>query len=169
MAKYAVSIAKEIGLKTEDVDRIFWGSIVHDIGKLSIPEYILLKPSRLSKEEFEIIKRHPVAGEKMIRGYPWLDNIRQIVRNHHERWDGLGYPDGLKGEEIPLEVRIVSVADTFDAMTSDRAYRKGLPLNKALAEIQDQARKQFDPYVVEYATKVLPEIYKDIYIVQASS
>ncbi len=169
VAKYAVSIAKKMGLSTEDVDRIFWGSIVHDIGKLSIPEYILLKPTRLSEAEFEVIKRHPVAGENMIKGYPWLDDIRPIVRNHHERWDGKGYPDGLKGNEIPLEVRIVSVADSFDAMTSDRAYRKGMPLPKALKEIERQAGSQFDPEVVKEALEVLPKVYRDIYIVQSSS
>ena len=169
VARYAVSIAKEMNLDTEDVDRVFWGSIVHDIGKLSIPEYILLKPTKLSKEEYEVIKRHPVAGEEMIKGYPWLDNIRPIVRNHHERWDGLGYPDGLKGEEIPFEVRIVSVADTFDAMTSDRAYRKGLPLSDAIKEIQEQTGKQFDPEIAKVAVKILPEVYNSIYIIRASS
>ncbi len=169
VAKYAVTLAKEIGFSEKDIDRIFWGSMVHDIGKLAVPEHILLKPSRLSPSEFEIIRRHPVVGEEMIKEYPWLEGIRSIVRNHHERWDGKGYPDKLKGDQIPPEVRVVSMADAFDAMTSDRAYRKGISLPEALREIKKQEGKQFDPDVVKEALNVLPEVYKEIYIFQISS
>ncbi len=160
VARYAISIAKEIGLSTEEVDRIFWGSIVHDIGKLSVPEYILLKPSKLSEAEYEIVKRHTIVGYAMLEGYYWLDDIRHIARWHHERWDGRGYPDGLKGEEIPLEVRIVSIADSFDAMTSNRTYRKALTLESALSEIENQSEKQFDPELVKIAPPVLESAFK---------
>ncbi len=169
VALYAVAIAKKMGMDMGTIDRIYWGSIVHDIGKLAIPEQILLKPTKLSREEFEVIKRHPVVGEEMIKEFPWLEDIRKIVRNHHERCDGKGYPDGLKCEEIPLEVRIVSIADSFDAMTSDRAYRKGMPLNVALKEVENQAGKQFDPQIVPVAIEVLPSEYERIYRPQTSS
>ena len=162
VALYAVAIAKRMELDVETVDRIYWGSIVHDIGKLAVPEFILLKPSGLTEAEYEIVKRHPVAGENMIKDYPWLSGIRKIVRNHHERCDGMGYPDGLTCDRIPLEVKIVSVADSFDAMTSDRAYRKGLPLETALNEIEFQSGKQFDPEIVEVAVEVLREEYEKL-------
>ncbi len=160
VAKYAVSIAKKIGLSTEEVDKIFWGSIVHDIGKLSVPEHILLKPSKLSDAEYEVVKRHTIVGYAMLEGYYWLDDIRHIARWHHERWDGRGYPDGLKGEEIPLEVRIVSIADSFDAMTSNRAYRRALSLEEALDEIEKQAEKQFDPELAKVAPFVLEKVFR---------
>ena len=159
VALYSVHIAKELGLDIKDVDKIYWGSIVHDIGKLSIPEYILMKPSKLSPVEYELVKNHPVAGEAMIKDFPWLDRIRPIVRNHHERWDGKGYPDGLKGEQIPFEVRIVTIADAFDAMTSDRVYRKSYSLEHALSEIIRLSGKQFDPEIAKVAVDVLNRVF----------
>ena len=161
VAKYAVAIAKKLGLSREEVDRVFWGSVVHDIGKLSVPEYILLKPAKLSDGEYEMVKRHTMVGYAMLEGYNWLGDIRHIVRWHHERWDGNGYPDGLKGEEIPLEVRVVSIADSFDAMTSDRTYRKALPVDTALSEIENQSGKQFDPEIAKVAPFVLEEMFKE--------
>ncbi len=162
VAKYAVAIAKAMGLDMKDADRIYWGSIVHDIGKVSIPEYILLKPFRLSPEEYEIVRRHPIIGEEMIRDYPWLEGIRKIVRNHHERWDGKGYPDGLKARSIPVEVRIVTLADAFDAMTSDRAYKKALKMEDALEEVKKQAGKQFDPEIAKIGLEILEHKYVDV-------
>ncbi|MCD6449500.1 MAG: HD-GYP domain-containing protein [Thermotogaceae bacterium] len=159
VALYSVNIAKELGLDMGDIDRIYWGSIVHDIGKLSIPEYVLMKPSKLSSVEYELVKNHPVAGENMIKDFPWLERIRPIVRNHHERWDGKGYPDGLKGEQIPLEVRIVTIADAFDAMTSDRVYRKAYSLEHALSEIIRLSGKQFDPEITKVAVDVLNRVF----------
>ena len=162
VAKYAVAIAKDIGLNSEEIDRIFWGSVIHDIGKLSVPEHILLKPTKLSDEEYEIVKKHTIVGYSMLEDYPWVKCIRHIVRSHHERWDGKGYPDGLKGKEIPLEVRVVSIADVFDAMTSERIYRKALPVEEVLSEIERQAEKQFDPELAKIAPFILEKMYNTV-------
>ena len=158
VAKYSVELAKNLKLSPEDVDRIYWGSIVHDIGKMGIPEEILLKPSKLTKEEYELIKKHPVLGEEALSDFQWLSDLKPIVRHHHERWDGTGYPDGLKGEEIPFEARIVSVADAFDSMTSKRAYRNALLLEEALKEIEENSGKQFDPYIAGKALEIFKKI-----------
>ncbi len=159
VARYAVSIAKKLGLDMKEVDKIYWGSIIHDIGKLAVPEQILLKPTKLSPEEYEVVKRHTIVGYSMLEGYPWLENIRHILRSHHERCDGNGYPDGLRCDEIPLDVKVVSVADAFDAMTSHRAYRKALSLEQALHEIEKEAGKQFDPEVARTSLSVLEELF----------
>ncbi|MDP7422146.1 MAG: HD domain-containing phosphohydrolase, partial [bacterium] len=116
---------------------------------------ILCKPARLTKEEFEIIKQHPIIGTRIIEPIKPLQKILPGMRHHHERYDGRGYPDGLKGREIPLFGRIISVADTYDAMTSDRSYRKGLSSDIALEEIQTCAGTQFDPMVVEAFFRVV--------------
>ncbi len=154
VAKLSVEIAKSMNLDIRDVDRIYWGAVVHDIGKMGIPEEVLMKPRKLTPNEYELIKRHPVLGEQTISGFSWLEDLRPIVRSHHERWDGRGYPDGLRGEEIPFEARIVTVADAFDAMTSMRAYRDALSLEEALKEIYRNAGTQFDPYVARKAIEV---------------
>ncbi len=155
VARFAVDIAKSMNLDIRDVDRIYWGSIVHDIGKMGVPEDILMKPTKLTPLEYELVKRHPILGEQTIAEFPWLNDLKTIVRSHHERWDGKGYPDGLKGEEIPFEARIVAVADAFDAMTSRRAYRKALTFEEALKEIYENAGTQFDPYVARKAIECL--------------
>ncbi len=159
VAIYAAEIAKAAGCERKTVDRIYWGALIHDIGKLAVPEYILLKPGPLFPHEYEIVKKHPVVGVQMIKDYPWLEELIPIVRNHHEKWNGEGYPDGLKAEEIPIFVRIVTIADAFDAMTSERAYRKAMELEEALEEIRRQREKQFDPSLVEIAIPVLEKYF----------
>jgi HD-GYP domain-containing protein (c-di-GMP phosphodiesterase class II) len=122
---------------------------LHDIGKIGIRDDILLKPGRLSAEEFEKIKEHPVIGANMLSQLGLWDQERQIIRCHHERFDGKGYPDGLRGEEIPFLARILSLADAYDAMASDRAYRRRMDENLILDIIQKEADAQFDPRIVE--------------------
>jgi putative two-component system response regulator len=145
----SIALAKATGQSLEMLEIIEGGSLLHDIGKISIPEDILNKDTRLTSDEYEIIKTHPAAGEKIISHLPQFKRFLPIVRSHHERIDGKGYPDGLKSDEIPLEVRIVSLADAFDAMTSSRAYRTPLPTEMAVEELKFFSGSQFDSDLVE--------------------
>lgn len=144
----AIALGRVLNLPGETLDILEGGSLLHDIGKISIPEDILNKDTSLSEEEYAIIKTHPEAGQRIVTHLPYLKRYIPIVRNHHERIDGLGYPDGLKGEDIPLEVRIVSLADAYDAMTSSRAYRAALPTEIAIEELKFFSGTQFDTDLV---------------------
>jgi putative nucleotidyltransferase with HDIG domain len=149
VADYACTLARMAGL---DHETLFWfraGALLHDVGKLIVPSSILNKPGPLSAEERALMERHPAAGEKMLAGieFPW--DVKPMIRHHHERWDGTGYPDRLAGEQIPLGARIIFVADAFDAMTSERVYRKPLSERDAVAELERCAGTQFDPAVVD--------------------
>ncbi len=126
-----------------------YGFLLHDVGKVGIPESILCKPGPLTDEEYEVMKTHPLIGVQIVAPIAFLGTATDVIRCHHERWDGKGYPDGLAEEEIPLPARIFSVCDTFDAMTSDRPYRRALPFDYAVEEIDRCAGTQFDPYVVQ--------------------
>ena len=143
---HAVSLGKEVGLSGEEQRLLRKGAILHDVGKIGIRESILLKRGPLSKEEFEEIKIHPILGERICLPLG-VKSISEVVRYHHERYDGKGYPDGLAGEQIPLLARIMALADSYDAITSERPYRKRLPPEEALNELRRQAGKQFDPHL----------------------
>ena len=145
VTEYALSIADEIGLSPETLRVLRVGALLHDVGKIGVDEEILKKPGQLSPQEFEAMKRHPQLGALICEGVPGLKNIVEIVRSHHERWDGGGYPDGLSGEEIPVLARLLSVADAFSAMTTSRPYRTGLSREQALSEIEAGSGTQFDP------------------------
>ena len=155
VAAMSARLAKLMGFERERIDKVYWAGIVHDIGKMGVPESILLKRNRLTEEEFEVVKMHPILSEDALLNFPWLGDLKTIVRHHHERWDGKGYPDGLKGEEIPLESRIITVVDAFDAMTSDRSYRKALSFQEAEVELVNNASRQFDPHVVRMFLRLL--------------
>jgi HD-GYP domain-containing protein (c-di-GMP phosphodiesterase class II) len=131
------------------VDRVFRAGTLHDVGKIGVPDSILKKPGRLEPEEARIMETHPVLGEAIVAKVPQLKDLLPGVRHHHERWDGAGYPDGLAGEAIPLIARLIALADTYDAMTSDRPYRKGLPVEVALTEISRSSGIQFEPALAE--------------------
>jgi putative two-component system response regulator len=146
---YAQAIAEELAWDDKHRDALEFGAILHDIGQVRIPETILLKAGPLSEEEWEEMRKHPEEGARMIEGIPYLAPAIPIVLHHHERWDGTGYPHRLKEDLIPIEARVLAVADTFDAMTSDRTYRKALHPNIAYEEIIKQSNYQFDPQVVE--------------------
>lgn len=148
VAEYAADLATEIGLHAEEVELIRITGTLHDVGKIGVPDAILQKSGRLSDEERQIMETHPVLGEVIVRKAPALADTLPGVRGHHERWDGKGYPDGLSEESIPLMARVLALADTFDAMTSDRPYRKGMDVEVALAEIELNAGTQFDPALV---------------------
>ena len=145
VSTYSILLAQELNMPLTDVELIRIGTPLHDIGKISVPDAILRKPDRLTPEEFEIMKTHTVKGAEIVSTVPDLRPIIPIVRSHHERWDGRGYPDGLGGEAISPLARVVALADAFDAMTSDRPYRKGMPPAIAFAEIEKQIGRQFDP------------------------
>jgi putative two-component system response regulator len=145
----AMAMGKAMELSQDEIHIIEGGSLLHDIGKIGISESILNKTSSLTKEEYEIIKTHPVAGERIIFHIELFQPYRPIIRSHHECFDGSGYPDGLKGESIPLDVRIVTLADAFDSMTSNRAYRSALPTEIAIEEIKLCSGTQFDPELVD--------------------
>ncbi len=145
VTEYGLWIAEEIGLSQETQRVIRVGGLLHDVGKIGVPEEILRKPGRLSPEEYEILKRHPQLGSLIVSAMPDIEPVTDIVRSHHERWDGMGYPDGLKGDEIPMLGRLMAVADAFSAMTTQRPYRKGLTWEEALKEIEINVGTQFDP------------------------
>jgi ribonuclease P protein subunit RPR2 len=135
-----------------------YGFLLHDVGKVGIPESILCKPGPLTDEEYEVMKTHPLIGVQIVAPIAFLGNAVEVIRCHHERWDGRGYPDGLAGEGIPLAARIFSVCDTFDAMTSDRPYRRALPFDSAVEEIDRCGGTQFDPEVVRLFVEMCAEL-----------
>jgi putative nucleotidyltransferase with HDIG domain len=151
---YAGEIARTLGLPTAQVGLIRRAGILHDLGKLVVMDSILQKPARLTPEELVLMQGHPVNAAKILKPLRFLAEEAEAIKRHHERFDGKGYPDGLKGDQIPLSARIVTVADSFDAMTSNRPYRSAMPLEKALQEILKQAGDQFDPVVTEAFVKV---------------
>ena len=150
VAEYAKGIAETMGLDPGFVELVYVTGTLHDVGKIGVPDSVLKKPGKLTDEEFEEIKKHPALGEKIVSQLPMLKDALPGVRHHHERWDGKGYPDALAGEEIPLLARILAVADTYDAMTSDRPYRKGMPQEVAVKILQESAGTQFDAELVPH-------------------
>jgi HD-GYP domain-containing protein (c-di-GMP phosphodiesterase class II) len=157
VTQYAMVIARKLGLEEWEMRSIKYASALHDIGKLGISPHILNKPGMLTEEEFIHVKTHPQMGDSIIEPVSFLREPRVIMLHHHERYDGKGYPDGLKGEEIPLGARILAVADSFEAMLSDRPYRKALSLAEALKEIKVNSGTQFDPEIVKAFIETLEE------------
>lgn len=147
VAAYGLEIARVCGISAADAERMEFGFLLHDIGKVAISDAILHKPGRLTPAERADMRRHPVIGEEIVRGFDFLDDAREVVRSHHERWDGDGYPDRLAREEIPLSARVFAVADTFDALTSDRPYRRATSFRAARRVIAEAAGSQFDPQI----------------------
>lgn len=161
VAKYALMFANEIGkFSKEEQKSFYYACLLHDIGKVNIPDQILMKPGKLTNEEFEIIKSHPVVGAEAVKNVEGIKNSIYVIRSHHERWDGKGYPDQLKGEEIPLLARVSAIADAFDAMTSSRSYRDAMPFEEAYNRIIKGQGSQFDPLLVEKFKKIYPEWIK---------
>jgi putative nucleotidyltransferase with HDIG domain len=159
---FTMAIARAMGLPREQIDVIARGAFLHDIGKMAIPDRILLKPGRLDDEERAVMREHCYHGYQMLRRIPFLAEVCEIVYSHQEHFDGSGYPRGMKGNEIPLGARIFSVADTLDAIISDRPYRPARTLAAARKEIQDWSGRQFDPEVVEVFLKMPDDIFEDL-------
>ena len=147
--RYMELIIKELGISGSDVAFLRRGALLHDIGKIGVPDHILRKPAALSESEWATMRKHPEYGARIISGIPFLEDVARIVRHHHERWDGNGYPDRLRGEEIPLGARVFAIADSFDAMTSDRPYRRAMSVEAACGEITRCRGTQFDPAIVD--------------------
>jgi putative two-component system response regulator len=141
LSKYSVALGEKLGLPQDLRVALRRGGLVHDIGKLSVPESILLKPGPLTPEERKIMEQHTVIGERICAPLRSFRNVLPIIRHHHEKWDGSGYPDGLKGEQIPLTARILQITDIYDALTTDRPYRKALPLDKALSIMREEVKR----------------------------
>ncbi len=148
VTELAVKTAEVLRCSEKQIESLKIAAVLHDIGKIAIPDKILLKEGRLTDEEYAVIKDHPVIGENILKPVTLMDFERKIIRHHHERWDGKGYPDGLSGDDIPLLSRILSVADSFDAMTTDRPYRRALKKDIAIGELRKNCNIQFDKNIV---------------------
>lgn len=155
LQEYSMKIGEMLGLSRSSIENLLYAAAFHDIGKINVPDEILNKPGKLTPEEFEYIKRHPSEGRRILEE-TFIKNVGSIIEQHHERLDGSGYPYGLKGNEIPMEARIIAVVDSFDAMTSDRPYRKAMSVDAALKELKSLVGKHYDARVV----KALEEILK---------
>jgi putative nucleotidyltransferase with HDIG domain len=156
VVRLALDVALELGLDMDEQRTVEFGALLHDVGKIAVPKEIVNKPGKLDPHEWEIIKTHTVEGQRMLeRVGGFMGSVGRIVRSHHERWDGGGYPDGLRGQDIPLEARIISCCDAFNAMTTTRPYRQALPTSVALAELAEHAGAQFDPLVVDALTAII--------------
>jgi putative nucleotidyltransferase with HDIG domain len=164
VTRYSLEIAKALGCSSEQVKTIARGACLHDIGKIGIPDAILLKPGKLTEEERAIMETHVRVGYEVVCHIAFLAGSAELVLTHHERFDGTGYPQGLLGDEIPLSARIFSVADTLDAITSDRPYRRARPYSAAREEIIRESELQFDPKVVEGFLAIPPEVWEEIRI-----
>ncbi len=162
VVEYAVEVARELGIGEPQLGWIRRGAILHDVGKIGVPDAVLRKPGPLSAEEWEQMKKHPEMGYRMLQHIPFLKPALEIVLCHQERWDGSGYPRGLRGERIPLGARIFAVVDTFDAMTSDRPYRPALSIAQAIEEVRRFAGSQFDPRVAEAFLAIAPQRWQQI-------
>src|SRR5207248_8381804 len=150
---YAIEVAKRLNLSAEDLEALRAAALLHDIGKLAVPEHIISKPGRLTPEEFEKMKIHPLVGAEILERVRFPYPVVPIVRAHHEKWDGTGYPFGLRGEEIPIGARILSAVDYLDALASDRQYRRALPLEEVIQRLAAESAKSFDPKVVDVLKK----------------
>jgi HD-GYP domain-containing protein (c-di-GMP phosphodiesterase class II) len=159
---YGIALARAAGLNTDSVPEIEFGFLLHDVGKVGVPDAILFKPGALSEDEFALIAQHPVIGSEILRGIEFLGDGKLVVRHHHERWDGDGYPDGLSGDEIPLAARVFAVADALDALTTDRPYRRGTRFSRARQEIRNHAGTQFDPEVVAAFETIPDETFAEL-------
>jgi HD-GYP domain-containing protein (c-di-GMP phosphodiesterase class II) len=152
----SLSVARELHLDSRRTRSVEFAALLHDVGKIRIPKEIINKPGQLDPDEFQVVRRHPVEGEEMLRRVGGaLATVGQIVRASHERYDGSGYPDGLRGEQIPVEARIIYACDAFNAMTTDRPYRRAMGTARALAELRSCAGTQFDPTVIDTIERLL--------------
>ena len=160
---YSLRLGREYGLSSEEMKALEFGSLLHDIGKIGVPDSILRKPAKLTEEEWVRMREHPLHGQQILHGIEFLQGASRVVAQHHEKWDGTGYPLGLRKEDIDICARIFSVADAFDAITSDRVYRRGKPYEAAAQELDDWSGRQFDPKVVEAFHRVPKEDWEELH------
>jgi len=160
---YSLRLGREYGLSSDEMKALEFGSLLHDIGKIGVPDSILRKPAKLTEEEWVRMREHPLHGQQILRGIEFLQGASRVVAQHHEKWDGTGYPLGLRKEDIDICARIFSVADAFDAITSDRVYRRGKSYEAASQELDDWSGRQFDPKVVEAFHRVPKEDWEELH------
>lgn len=163
VVSYSLRLGREYGLNSEQMKSLEFGSLLHDIGKIGVPDSILRKPAKLTDEEWERMREHPMHGQQILRGIEFLQGAARVVAQHHEKWDGSGYPLGTSGEDIDVCARIFAVADAFDAITSDRVYRRGKSYEAAAQELDDWSGRQFDPKVVEAFHRVPKEDWEELH------
>ena len=159
---YAIHLGKELGLSDDSLRSLIKGAFLHDIGKIAISDTILLKPGGLDDQEYEIIKTHVLHGSEIIKAYSWLSDAHDVVLYHHERFNGNGYPDGLKTDQIPLNARIFSICDVFDALTSKRPYKDPYPVDYSLRTMRGEVGSHFDPEIFDLFVKNAQAIYETI-------
>lgn len=157
VATYSREIAKRMGMSEEDQEKIYYVAMLHDIGKIGVPDSILKKPGKLTEEEVQMIRNHPSIGGEILQDFTAIDGISEGARYHHERYDGRGYNEGLKGEEIPLFARIICVADSYDTMSSRRVYKEHHDEQYILKELEECSGKQFDPNIVPYMVDMIKD------------
>ena len=162
VVSFSLRLGRELGLNDEQLRALEFGALLHDIGKIGIPDMILRKPAALTDEEWTTMRQHPALGQQILRGISFLEGAARVVGQHHEKWDGTGYPLMLRGEEIDLNARIFAVADAFDAMVSNRVYRAGKPYEAAAAELERHAGRQFDPVVVAAFLRIPPSEWDEL-------
>jgi putative nucleotidyltransferase with HDIG domain len=160
---YSLRLGREYGLNSDEMKSLEFGSLLHDIGKIGVPDSILRKPAKLNEEEWVRMREHPLHGQQILRGIEFLQGAARVVAQHHEKWDGTGYPLGLRQEEIDICARIFAVADAFDAITSDRVYRRGKSYEAAAQELDDWAGRQFDPKIVEAFHRVPKQDWEELH------
>jgi len=163
VVSYSLRLGREYGLNSEQMKSLEFGSLLHDIGKIGVPDSILRKPAKLTEEEWVRMREHPLHGQQILRGIEFLQGASRVVAQHHEKWDGTGYPLGLRSEDIDICARIFAVADAFDAITSDRVYRRGKSYEAAAQELDDWAGRQFDSKVVEAFHRVPKEDWEELH------
>jgi putative nucleotidyltransferase with HDIG domain len=162
VVSFSLRLGRELKLSGEQMRALEFGALLHDIGKIGVPDAILHKPANLGEAEWVSMRQHPLHGRQILRGIEFLEGASRVVGQHHEKWDGTGYPLGLRGAEIDLNARIFAVADAFDAITSDRVYRAGRPYEVAVAELNKYAGRQFDPEVVVAFCRVPREEWDEL-------
>src|SRR5688572_26537731 len=163
VVSYSLRLGREYGLNSDEMKSLEFGALLHDIGKIGVPDSILRKPAKLTEEEWVRMREHPLHGQQILRGIEFLQGAARVVAQHHEKWDGSGYPLGLRSEDIDVCARIFAVADAFDAITSDRVYRRGKTYEAASQELDDWAGRQFDPKVVEAFHRVPKEDWEELH------
>jgi response regulator RpfG family c-di-GMP phosphodiesterase len=162
VSEYTVTVARHLGVQEPELTQMRWGALLHDVGKIGVPDAILRKPGPLTPEEWVEMRKHPELGRRILSGIKFLEGAVPVVYCHQERYDGTGYPRGLKGDQIPLGARIFAVVDTLDAMTMNRPYRKALPYERAHEEIRQFTGSQFDPEVVDHFLQIPKEHWEDV-------
>ena len=157
VSEYSVLIASEYGFSKDEQENLRRAALLHDIGKIAIPDSILNKPARLTNEEYEVMKTHVIRGAEILKDFTLIDHVVEGAKYHHERFDGLGYPEGLKGKDIPLYGRIIAIADAFDAMTANRVYRKKQNFDFVISELKNGRGTQFDPDLIDIFIKLIDD------------